>query len=286
MLVAWLGLWACGAEPAAAPTRFELRVVSVAVAPVDGEVFDEDELRATIGEAVLRSHAFLDPARHEGPVLATAVRLGEVEGADGGRVLRVEFAAVVPPEQHAVLGRDMEATIELERRDGTLVADQDVPVALARGVAVMDAKVQLVFGGEADARRLLGASDPEIVVLALEQIAKQRWRDAADEVAALLGHDDERVVASAVECLGSVGGPHHTAALLRHVRLADSDQARRLYETLAALGGDEARGFLEFAARNEDDPVGADLASRALRRLHGVAEGSSDDGDTLRGHRP
>jgi hypothetical protein len=290
LLLAVLAVPACGSDSAPPPTAFELRIESVTIRPVDGVLVPEDAVRRDIREASLRSQSFLDlrPGRVEPPVLATVVRLGEVEAATGGRVLRAEFAAAVPEEQHAVLGRVLEATIELERRDGTLVPDEDVPTALARGVSVLDAKVQLVLGTQTDAEGLLGSDDPEIVVLALEQVTRQRWRGLADPVAKLLAHGDERVVAAAVECLGVVGGPRHTAALLRHVRLADVDQARRLYDTLAALGGDEARGFLEFAARNEDDPAMAEVATRALHRLGlGPDEGTMVEAPVpLRGHRP
>jgi hypothetical protein len=288
LLLAVLAVPACGSDSAPSPTAFELRIESVTVLPVDGVLVGEDAVRRDIREASLRSQSFLDPARLEAPVLATVVRLGEVEAATGGRVLRAEFAAAVPAEQHAVLGRVLEATIELERRDGTLVPDEDVPTALARGVSVLDAKVQLVLGTQADAEGLLASDDPEIVVLALEQVTRQRWRGLADPVAKLLAHGDERVVSAAVECLGVVGGPQHTASLLRHVRLADVDQARRLYDTLAALGGDEARGFLEFAARNEDDPAMAEVATRALHRIGlGPDEGTLVEAPIpLRGHRP
>lgn len=287
-LLAMIGALACGQEPSVAPKGFELRVDEITIRAVDGVIFDEAALRAAIREAVLHSQSFVDPGLRPAPVLATQLRLGEVAGADGGRVLRLELAAQPPSEQHALLGRVLDATIELERRDGTLVAHQDVPIAITRGVSVMDAKLQLLQGAEAEAHKLLDASDPEIVVLALEQVGRQRWRALADDVAGLLAHDDERVVAAAVECLGVVGGPQHTAALLRHVRLADTDQARRLYETLALLGGDEALGFLEFAARNEDDPAMADVAAHALGRLSGeLPAGPADTPDAaLRGHRP
>lgn len=294
MRSARLGLWAfagvlaCGSEPAPVRKGFELRIESATIHAVDGVVVDQSAVRSMLREATLLSESFVDPANGPVPVLSTQVRLGEVAGADGGRVLRVELAAEVPAGHQAVLGKALEATIELERRDGTLVAEQDVPIALARGVSVLDAKLQLVAGSEADAVRLLGAADPEIVVIALEKVARQRWRAVSTKVAELLTHEDERVVAAAVECLGTVGGPEHAAALVRHVRLADTDQARRLYDTLASVGGEEARGFLEFAARNEDDPEMADAATRALGQLDrgGPVEVASEPAVALRGHRP
>jgi hypothetical protein len=288
-VLAVLGAIGCGAPASAVPTAFELQVDTVTVLAVDGVVPQEADVRAAIRDAARGLPSFADPTATPSPALETAVRLGEVEASDGGRVLRVELEAKVPAGQQAVLGAVVDATIELERRDGTLDADEDVPIALGRGVAVLDAKLRLVRGGEAEARTLLASTDPEIVVLALEQVMRQRWRGLADDVAALLGHDDERIVSAAVECLGIVGSPEHADALVKHVRLADADQARRLYDALASLGGSQARGFLEFAARNEDDPALADVAARALGRLRDEAAGggsTGDDSTLLRGHRP
>lgn len=275
----------CGADASAVPPSFALRIAAVTALPVDGVVLDEAAVRGIVEGAAARSHSLVGK---DGTVdLPTWIHIGEIDGQAGGRVLRAEFASQVPAGHQAVLGRSLEAVIELERRDGTLDADEDVPETLARGVSVLDAKLRLLRGGVEDARALLGDDDPEIVVLALEQVGRQRWRDEADRVAALVGHADARVVSAAVECLGIVGGERHATTLLRHVRLADADQTRRLYDTLAALGGDEAQGFLEFAARNEDDPLMADVAERALRRMDGgVAAEVAESADTLRGHRP
>lgn len=287
------------AEPVAdeATRSFRLQVENVIARPVDGVVPDAASVRNGLTAAAAARPSFQGDG---GTVatLATDVAVGEVESAAGGRILRVELAAHVPAAMQTLLGAEVDATIELERTDGTLSAAEDLPVALARGVGVLDAKLQLATGALAEAEALLGDEDPEIVVLSLEHIARKRWRSLADAVAARLPAADERVAAAAIEALGQVGGPEHTATLLRHARLADRDQAERLYEALASLGGDDARGFLEFAARNEDDPGLAQVAQRALRRLQGtaepagevVADGSASDAAPetrgLRGHRP
>ena len=278
-------LAACGPGDDATARRFELRVYGVDARPVDGEMPDEEAVRQRIQEAVRVSKAFVDPQRLHAPVLATRIGVGEVASAAGSRVLRVELDATVPDELHATLGTAVDATIELERVDGSIVPAEDVPEALGRAVAVLDAKLSLVTGDESDARRLLGDPDPEIVVLALEHTQRHRWRQLADDVAAVLPGTDPRVTIAAVDCLGEIGRPEHARVMLEHVRLADTAQAQRLYEALAALGGDEAAAFLEFAARNEDDPTMADVAERALRRLQTRPEVADVD-PTLRGHRP
>lgn len=298
-LLASLGSWlGCSADTPAAPPRFELRVESFGQL---GEAVDVDEalVRTTIREAVAQSGAFVDPFVAGGEtaaaVMPTRVRMGAVAGPGGGRALRVAFVARTPNDYQSILGAAVDATVELERADGDLVLEEDAPVALARAVAVMDAKVRLLQGSEAEAIALTTADDPEILVLVLEHLARQRWRGAADRAVELLSHADERVVEAAVECLGEIGGPEHATILVRHVRLADRDQAQRLYEALAQLGGDDAAGFLRFAARNEDDPVLADVAAGALERLVQRDRDGETRSDTydessslipLRGHRP
>jgi HEAT repeat protein len=83
----------------------------------------------------------------------------------------------------------------------------------------------------------------------------------------LLEHADGRVALLAIECIGEIGGPEHVAALLARIQLADTDQVNRAYDALARLGGPEAEGFLQFAARNEDEPVRRAAAERALQSV-------------------
>lgn len=287
----WVG---CGGQTPSAPPRFELRVESFGQLGEAVEI-DEATVRTAILDAVGRSGAFVHPGEASAGVMPTRVRMGEVAGPGGGRALRVAFVARTPSDHQSVLGVAVDATVELERKDGALVPEEDAPVALVRAVGVMDAKVRLLQGHQAEAVALTSSEDPEIVVLALEHIARQRWRGAADRAVELLAHGDERVVESAVDCVGAIGGPEHAGVLVKHVRLADRDQAQRLYEALSQLGGDEAAGFLRFAARNEDDPALAEVAANALERLvqrdldgEPPAEtyGEASAGHPLRGHRP
>jgi hypothetical protein len=117
-------------------------------------------------------------------------------------------------------------------------------------------------------------------------VIDHRGREYADEVARLVPHPDERVALRAVECLGVVGEPRHARVLVQTPRLADRAYAQRIYDALARLGGEEAQGFLEFAARNEDDPLMMEVAADALSRLHGADATTGPQGDSAaRGHR-
>ena len=219
-----------------------------------------------------------------GPELPTEVRYGELADAGGSPVLRVELDVEPPDALRSELPPDLSATVELTRVDGRISVPRDLPVALERAVAVLDARLILARGGDAERAALLGQDDAEIIVLALDWVEANRARDLADAVAELVDHEEERVALRAVECIGVVGGPQHVRALIRRPRIADVAHANRLYEALANLGGDHAIGFLEFAARNEDDPDLAGLAQRALARIHAITPASPRSA-AGRGHR-
>jgi hypothetical protein len=286
-LVAVVGLAGLGCRGGTEPSgrRLGLDLVDVVLGPTGDEV-DEAAVRASVVDGVARARSLVADPQGEGVAsLQGRIAVGAIETPEGAPILRVELVADTPKALHGTLGPRLDATVELERMDGTLRPAEDVPIAVGRAVAVLDAKLVLASAEADDVRRLLADPDAEIVLLALEHVGRRRMRAVADDVAALLPSADDRVMAAAFECLGLVGSTEHTAVMLAHVRLADRAQAQRLYEALAVLGGDEAAAFLEFAARNEDDPALADVARGALRRL--IAPGGTTGAEPeLRGHRP
>lgn len=226
-----------------------------------------------------------------GPRLPARMRYAELELEPGVPVLRVELSVAADAELSAALdavGQPLEVQVELERRDRTIELERDLPFAVRRAVAILDAKVTVALGTREELAALLGDDDPEVIIVGLQGVRARRERALGDSVFALLGHDDERVGLEAVECLGSIGGPEHAPGLLREARLADRAHANRLYEALANLGGEHAKGFLEFAVRNEEDPELASLAQRALERLDATeptAKAPAERPGVGRGHR-
>jgi hypothetical protein len=200
--------------------------------------------------------------------LAAELWFAEQPAADGARDLIVGLRLETPPGLDGRLGEDgLEANVLLERESGDAGLEQDLGLALARAVAVLEARVGLGRGDPRSIEALLRSADPELALLALEWIRDGRSTADPDVVAALLDHADERVALVAIEALGRVGGPEHVHALLAGVRLSNPGHAHRTYEALAALGGPDAAAFLEFAARNEDEPERRQAANSALARL-------------------
>jgi hypothetical protein len=288
-LGALLGLAACRGGGDERPTSAEVYAIEVTGVQGPGAGSRSragDWVRREVEDGLRRAAVFR-PAddRPELTALQAVVAYDQIRTQEG-EVLRLQIQVERPHGLASAL-TELEATVELERDDGEVELRRDVPVALDRAVGVLEAKVRLASGGASASGSLLASQDPELVLLALGWSAAHRQRENADAVASLLEHDDERVRLGAVECLGQIGGPQHVPRLVAAARLADRAHTGRLYETLAELGGPDAQGFLEFAARNEDDPALAEVAMRSLERLQEVAElaAIAEAEPVARGHR-
>ncbi len=271
-----LSLVACGASPA--PIEgFAPRLTEVAPTHADWVTGDWDT-------AVGAARWLVAVPAEVTPELPMRLAIVEAQTAAGDAVLRLAASGEPPPAYRDRFGPALEVVVEVESARGPIDPAEHGAMAVDRAVAVLDAKVGLTIDGEDAVRHVLAADDGQIVLVALDWIAAHRARQFADDVAALVEHADPWVAFRAIECLALVGGPEHVDALVRRPRLADPAWTRRLYETVAVLGGDHAQGFLEFAARNEDDPDLARAAERALSQIGMQAPVPATD-DRTRGHR-
>jgi len=274
-----LGFTGCGVPEDHPASTYQLRVTQV-VGPSGAG--DGDLVRRAVADAAGPAVWF----SAEGPALPADVRYARLAATDGTAVLRVELEVEVPAAVHNEVAPDLSATVELTRIDGTIEVSRDLPVAIERTVAILDARMTLARGDDAARAALLLDTDPEIVVLTVNWIQTHRQRALADAVAPLAASSVDAVALAAIDCIGAVGGPEHAAQLVRHPKVADRAHANRLYDTLANLGGEHAIGFLEFAARNEEDPEMAGLAAHALVRARAQrGETVTPSATPDRGHR-
>lgn len=246
---------------------YDVRITDVRGAAIDRSRTG-DWVRQETALALARTSSFTAERGAGIESLDVAVAVREVQTPDGPAV-RLRLDADVPATLEERLP-SLEATVELARSNGTIELRRDIPVALERAAAVLDAKLALALGRSDSIAALLADPDPELVLLALSAAAAQKRTEHADRVVELLEHDDERVAAEAVESLGTLGEQRHVPALIAAAKLSDRGRTSRLYEALAELGGPDALGFLAFAAANEDDPGLARLARQQLDRLRGV----------------
>jgi hypothetical protein len=282
-LLLGLLLPALGCSDGPRPGPHAVRLEHVRGRPFENQYLDERVARALVTQVLDASPSFRAARAGESALEGTLAY--EVTVDDGGTpflLLFVHFEA--PAGLRKVFPSGLGVPVSLERTDQTIVLERDLELAAQKAAIVLEAQLALGRNDPGALQRLLGSEDPELVLLGLGWVHDHPDPKAADAVAALLEHEDDRVSLLAIECLGMIGGPRHAEALVRSVRLGDTAQAHRTYEALASLGGPRAREFLEFAARNEDDPR---LAAAAIRALEQILDESSgpQPGNVRRGHR-
>jgi hypothetical protein len=280
-------------EPA--PQPYQLQVVSIDAH--GGPKLPEDRVRAIVRRSLDRSPSFTPAERDQrsggrsDALLATLEYRELPDATDHGRDLMVRLT-VEPPEQLAArLGpTGLDITVLLEREAGDADLATDLQLATDRLTTILQARTDLALGSSGAIDRLLRASDPELVLLTLAWIrdhgGEPEAAAAADQVTELITHDDEAIGLFALDIIGQIGGPQHVPAVLERIRLTDTTQVSWAYDALAQLGGPEAKGFLQFAARNEDEPDRRAAAQRALQRVaDSDMVGQSRRRHPTRGHR-
>jgi hypothetical protein len=295
--VAWIAVGGCKASE---PQSFALRVISIDTH--GGPALPEDRVRAIVRRSLEHSPSFVPAERDQrsgtthGDTLVATFEYRELpDASDHGRDLMVRLLVEVPESLAGELGPEgLDITVLLERAAGEADLAYDLQLATDRVATILQARTDLARGTEGAVARLLESRHPDQVdqiIMALEWIRGHahhaQARDSADRVAALLQHQDDRVASLAIECIGEIGGAEHVAALLTRIQVADTDQVNRAYDALARLGGPEAEGFLEFAARNEDEPIRRAAAERALQSVaeSAIVDPRSRSRQPNRGHR-
>lgn len=265
----------------------ELQSFQIQVRSIDshgGPTLAEDRVRAIVRRSLDLAPSFVPAERDrrsgrgaKGDTLIASFEYRELpDASDHGRDLLVRLAVESPDQLSEELGAEgLDVTVLLEREAGQADLSVDLQMATDRVAAILQARIDLAQANEGAVERLLACGDPERIILALEWVRDhdrhEQARAAADRVAELIKHEDEDVGLLAIETIGQIGGPEHVPTLLARIQLTDTSQTNRAYDALARLGGPEAEGFLEFAARNEDEP---DLRAAAQRALRKVAESS------------
>jgi hypothetical protein len=258
------------------PQTYQVQVISIDAH--GGAALPEDRVQAIVHRALAQSPSFTpaDRDRRSGTKRDTLIATFEYrelpDASDHGRDLLVRLSVEAPKQIADQLGPEgLDVTVLLERDAGAADLSGDLRLAAERLATILQARTDLARGTEGSVDRLLGSSDPDALILALEWVRDHaddpQARAAASRVAALITHADERVGLLAIEAIGHVGGPEHVPILLGRIPFADTREANYAYDALAELGGPEAEGFLQFAARNEDEPRRRAAAERALHRV-------------------
>lgn len=276
------------------PQPFQLQVVTIDAH--GGPSLPEDRVRAIVRRALERSPSFVHAERDRRSgarkkTLPATLEYRELPDAiDHGRDLMVRLNVEAPEQLAARLGpAGLDITVLLEREAGQADLATDLQLAADRLTTILQARTDLALGTPGTVDRLLRCDDTELILLALEWLRDHAGDPqavgAADRVTELINHDEEDIGLLALDTIGRIGGPQHVPAVLERIRLHDTPQVNRAYAALAQLGGPEAAGFLEFAARNEDEPDRRAAAQRALQRVAASDMVDESRRRPTRGHR-
>ena len=282
--LALLGLWALVAGLAACHRGSRSpgvpRVVSIEVADRSpGRSLDQKALAARVARVLRASGLFEVP--EPGPAASAAegqsawrCRLdvgGGVERA--GREGMLHAIAQVDCEPTAGAGADSLSAQALG--DQPLLAGADPRARLAElagrlvedTVGLLVRQQRLRTGSLADLLAALGDRDADVRRQAVRAAAYRRAREAVPRLIALLDDPQEDLRDMALGALSDIGDPQAVKALTSRVKFGDVDQLRRVIDPIAAMGGEEARAFLEFVASGHEDPEMRKLARSALERM-------------------
>lgn len=222
---------------------------TVAVDRVVAATGDEAGLRTAVAAAVTASEEFAVGGAGSLPMHASLVP------ADGDEPSRLHVELTVP--------RELASQFDVAAIRASAPVETSVQDAANAAVDTLALRLRLARGHSDAAIGLLGAGDPEAVLLALEWVRDHPTALVADAVAATLDHEEPMVVLLALEVVALVGEARHASAVIRRVERSPG-LAREAYRTLGALGGPDAVGFLQFAAANEDEAALQSEAERAL----------------------
>jgi hypothetical protein len=130
----------------------------------------------------------------------------------------------------------------------------------------LTAKLTLRAGTSADLVAAVNGDDPEAAAWALE-LGGERGDPALKDAALEDLKGSVRARTAAIQYLVALGDPSTVPALTATVDFADRDQLAAIIEAVTAIGGQDARDFLDMLSAGATDSETMDRAKDGLRRL-------------------
>ncbi|HJZ84398.1 MAG TPA: HEAT repeat domain-containing protein [Polyangia bacterium] len=278
-----LALTACHRSPAPPPRP---RVVSVEVADRSPQpVLDKNALTDRVKRALRKSGQFelaepgadkpLAPGQASWRCRVEAAAAAERAGRDGmlHAMARVRCEPTAGAGAEALSAQAL-ADQPLSAAGAGAGSDdvQDRLRALAERlagdtVALLGRQQRLRMCPPAELLAALRDSDADIRRQAIQAAAFRRSHEAVPLLIGLLEDGQEDVRDMALGALTDIGDPAAVKAIVGRVKFGDVDELRKIIDPVAAMGGDEARAFLEFVASGHEDPEVRKLARRALEGM-------------------
>jgi hypothetical protein len=275
----------------AAPDRQRIVITDVALRTVEPSAAREDDelwprqLAQALGRSLVSSGLFAALAEHvpEGfearPAslevsiqydVAQTGNPGELVvmvGLEGGFVWEEQGARDPAPWDQLLVERPVPESVQSGDHDELVAALASN--AIERLAERLAARERVRAGGEAALAEVLAdaAAEPSAVQWALDLIAHRRVHSLFDQVAGKLEAESVEVRQRAVTALAALGGTRAVDVITGRVRFDDTESLGVVIDTVAVLGGEDARAYLEFVASGHPEDSIRARASAALARM-------------------
>jgi hypothetical protein len=239
------------APDVAALTRAAAKVIGESGLPVvDGGAGAPFKLRVEV-----RLDGGEDPISHKGVLRAFVVaKLQPV----GSGALSFEQAGVAEREYQSLPRPRDDLAAAFRAHAQRAVED------VVRGVG---ARAALARGSSAEMVKALSGSDEDLREEAMRIAEERREKEAVPALILLLKSEDRATRDRAIGTLSAIGDPRAVKPLTEVARFAETGELPKVLDALGAIGGDEARAYLEFVSSGHQDPEIRQLAKDALRHL-------------------
>jgi hypothetical protein len=275
----------------AAPDRQRIVITDVALRTVDPPAAGETDelwrrqLAQALGRSLVGTGLFAASAEHvpEGfearPAsldvlihydVAQTGRPGELVvmvGVESGFAWEEQGARDPAPWDQLLVERPVHESVQPSDHDDLVAALASD--AIERMAERLVERERVRAGGEAALAEVLAdaAAEPSAVRWALDLAAHRRAQSLFDQVAGKLDAESVEVRQRAVTALAVLGDARAVDVITGRVRFDDTESLGVVIDTVAVLGGEDARAYLEFVASGHPEDAIRARAGAALARM-------------------
>jgi len=145
---------------------------------------------------------------------------------------------------------------------------QDLLFQAELAVGPPDKLVRALTAQQQETSRLIAAED---------LAAARQLKEAVPALIQLLRHKDESVADRAIGSLVAIGDRRAVKPLTQLSEFRDTARMAKVLDAIGALGGEEARDYLEFVSTGHEDADIRNLASEALERMKRGTKPAAED---------
>jgi hypothetical protein len=254
--------------------RIEAMAIEAGAWPSEaGAPLDDHALAGRVWEGLSQSPSFVPGSRHGGADAGPDVRMRRarmkvVYGVEiSGAVMRGEVSMALDWIDG---GDDAELaeSVACEGDGGPDTAPKLVECAIMRGTEALVQKEKVRSGDAQAILAALEAADPALRQTAFAAIGERHVTQVVPRLLELLSSPDVLVRDGAIGALVALREPRAVKPLTELGQFHDLDMMRRIIDAVGAIGGEEARSYLELVASGHDNPAIRELATQALERMN------------------